>query len=104
MKSASPDSSQKAQRVRVGLTGLASVALLIAFASAIFSSANREAPVTAVGAPNASVVANMADGAIANTTAETKDEPLAELGVAPSTASTEAVNSATVVNGTDGRR
>lgn len=75
------------QRVRVGMTGLAVVLVLIGLASAIFSSANRDEPVSAVGAPNASIVANMTD-TIANT-AEKKDEPLAELGVAPITTSTD---------------
>ncbi len=78
------------QRVRVGMTGLAMVLVLIGLASVIFSSANRDDPVAAVGAPNASVVANMT-GEPANTVAEqAKDEPLAELGVAPSTSSTDA--------------
>ena len=78
------------QRVRVGMTGLAMVLVLIGLASAIFSSANRDAPVAAIGAPNASVVANMT-GDPGNTTAvKGKDEPLAELGVAPSTTSTDA--------------
>jgi hypothetical protein len=75
------------QRVRVGMTGLAMVLVLIGLASAIFSSANRDEPVSAIGAPNASVVANMT-GTPGNTI-EKKDEPLAELGVAPSTSSTD---------------
>jgi hypothetical protein len=71
------------------MTGLAMVLVLIGLASAIFSSANRDEPVSAIGAPNASVVANMTlEGG--NTASETKDEPLAELGVAPSTSSTDA--------------
>ncbi|NIJ20642.1 hypothetical protein FHS95_002334 [Sphingomonas naasensis] len=76
------------QRVRVGMTGLAMVLVLIGLASAIFSSANRDAPVTAIGAPNASVVANMTIEDANGTVAE-KDEPLAELGVAPSASSTD---------------
>lgn len=83
------DSAQAMQRVRVGMTGLAVVLVLIGLASAIFSSANRDEPVSAIGAPNASIVANMTDG-VGNTTAEKKDEPLAELGVAPITTSTDA--------------
>ncbi len=77
------------QRVRVGMTGLAMVLVLIGLASAIFSSASRDEPVAAVGAANALVVANMT-GEPGNSTAEGKDEPLAELGVAPSTSSTDA--------------
>jgi len=44
MKSGSQETSQSMQRVRVGVTGLAMVMVLIALASAIFSSANREEP------------------------------------------------------------
>lgn len=76
------------QRLRVGLTGLAIVLLLITLASVIFSSANREAPVTAIGAPNASVVANMTDAPADDAEGKGRDEPLAELGVTPSTSST----------------
>ena len=81
------------QRVRVGMTGLAIVLVLIGLASFVFSSANRDAPVTAVGASNATVVANMTDEG-ANTTNDRKDEPLAELGVTPSTSSSDAATPA----------
>ncbi|MCP3731179.1 hypothetical protein M9978_12140 [Sphingomonas sp. MG17] len=84
MKSLPTDPKQSMQRVRVGLTGLATVLLLIGVASAIFSSADREAPVLADGASRPDVVANMTDGA-ANGAAE-KNEPIAELGIAPRTA------------------
>jgi hypothetical protein len=88
------NSAQVMQRVRVGLTGLAIVLVLIGLASFIFSSANRDAP---IGAPNASVVANMTDPASGNAVAEKgKDEPLAEMGVTPSTTSTEAVDAGSV--------
>jgi hypothetical protein len=71
------------------------VLVLNGFSSEIFTSANRDQPVTAIGASNALVVANMADAG--NTMVVTgKDEPLAELGVAPSTSSTEAVNAAEI--------
>lgn len=68
------------QRVKVGLIGLAAVLLLIGLASIIIGSAARERPVTAIGAPQPEVVANMAidNGLVPGT------EPLAELGVAPS--------------------
>lgn len=81
------DLPQAIQRVRVGLTGLAIVLVLIGLASAIFSSANREEPVAAIGAPNASVVANMTD--TGSNVIDRQDEPLAELGVAPSAQSTD---------------
>jgi hypothetical protein len=62
------------------MIGLAAVVLLIAIASAIIGSAVREGPIRTAGGAQADVVANMtveneADGA---------DEPLAELGIAPS--------------------
>lgn len=85
MKLLPTDPKQSMQRVRVGLTGLATVLLLIGVASAIFSSADREAPVLADGASRPDVVANMTDGLVANDAAE-KDEPIAELGIAPRTA------------------
>jgi hypothetical protein len=82
------------QRVRVGMTGLAMVLVLIGLASAIFTSASRDEAVTAIGASNAATVANMADG---NLLIEaSKEAPLADLGVAPSTASTETVNAAEI--------
>lgn len=77
------------QRVRVGMTGLAMVLVLIGLATAIFSSANRDEPVSAIGAPNASVVANMTSEGSNTAVEKGKDEPLAELGVAPSTSSTD---------------
>ncbi|WP_294093124.1 hypothetical protein [Sphingomonas sp.] len=97
MKSGShQDSAQAMQRVRVGMTGLLIVLVLIGLASAIFSSANRDVPVAAIGAPNASVVANMIDGSQNSTTEKGKDEPLAEMGVTPSTGATEAVDAAKI--------
>ncbi len=88
MKSVAPP-SQTMQRVKVGMVGLAAVVLLIGLASAIFSAANRERPITAAGAPQAAVVANMT---IANSAqaADPANEPLAELGVAPSAAESNA--------------
>jgi hypothetical protein len=78
------------QRVRVALTGLAAVVLLIGIAGAIFSAVDRRAPVEAVGAPKPEVVANL------TATPEIKpviiDEPLAELGVAPSKSAGDLVN------------
>lgn len=77
------------QRVRVGMTGLAMVLVLIGLASVIFSAANRDEPVTAIGAPNAGVVANMTDGGTNATAEKAREEPLAELGVAPSASSSD---------------
>lgn len=90
MKSMPSDPQSSMQRVRVGLTGLASVMLLMGVASAIFSSAREEAPVLAEGAPKPDVVANMTEGMVTNSATEPKDEPIAELGIAPRTAESPA--------------
>jgi len=82
MRTGSQDSAQAIQRVRVGMTGLAMVIVLIGLASVVFTSANRERPVTAVGASNVTVVADIADSG--NTSEARNNEPLAEIGVAPS--------------------
>lgn len=78
---------QARQRLRVGMIGLAAVVLLIGLASAIFSTVNRERPVVAVGAAKPDVVANMAAPGAMPSPAST-NEPLAELGVTPGTATT----------------
>jgi hypothetical protein len=94
MKPVSPeDSAQAMQRVRVGMTGLAMVLVMIGLASAIFTSASR-GDGTAIGSSNGSVVANMADGNVIIGTETVV--PTGELGVAPSTASTETVNAAEI--------
>lgn len=82
------DPAQAMQRIRVGMTGLAAVILLMVLSFVIFSSANREAPVSAAGASNAAVVANLTG--VDNIAADrARDEPLAEMGVAPSTDSND---------------
>jgi hypothetical protein len=63
--------------VKVGMVGLALVILLIGLASAIFSAANRDRPL-------AVDPSNVAAAKLAANTADPADEPLAELGVAPS--------------------
>ncbi|MBA4048163.1 MAG: hypothetical protein C0476_06425 [Sphingomonas sp.] len=75
------DAAQSIQRVKVGMTGLAVVMLLIGLASAIFSSASSETSVA--GGAKADLVANLATGNDAAATADR--EPLAQLGIAPST-------------------
>jgi len=83
------------QRVFVGLTGLAVVTVLIVLASAVVAWRTNDMGTSAIGSANSSVVANMT--AIGNTLGEkTKEEPLAELGAAPSTTSTEKVDAAEV--------
>ncbi len=88
MRAGESDKVQLMQRIRVGMTGLAVVLVLILAASALLRSASNEAPVAAIGAPNADTVANMTGIAIANTAdPQTTEEPLADLGLAPGTAS-----------------
>lgn len=75
--------SQAMQRVRVGMVGLAAVILLIGLASALFSAANRQQATTA--ATSAGEVANMTATNAMSAAAAADKEPLAQLGVAPST-------------------
>lgn len=84
MTTKTPSGSETIQRVRVGMIGLAAVVLIIGLASAIFSSAHRERSIAAADAPRADAVANMS---LVNATQPVgaPNEPLAELGVAPST-------------------
>jgi len=83
MDSEADQNAQMAQRVKVGMTGLASVMLLIGVASAVFNWASKEPPAPMPGAradaANATM-ANMSD------TGDVSKEPLAELGVTPSAA------------------
>ena len=74
------------QRIKVGIIGLVAVVLLIVVASAILGSATRERPIATAGSAQADVVANIAmTNAGAAAAADASGEPLAELGVAPST-------------------
>ncbi len=76
------------QRVKVGMIGLASVILLIAIASTILGSLNRdEPPVAAAGAAQSNMVADMT---MTNSTATPSNEPLAELGIAPAPVNAQA--------------
>jgi hypothetical protein len=96
MKMVAPDPGQRTQRVKVGMIGLAAVLLLIGLAAAIFATASRERGV--LGGANPDVVANLTIG---NDTVAVGDgsEPLADLGLTPSTA-TEEVNVAEIANKT----
>ena len=64
------------QRIRVGLTGLAVVLVLVALATAVFNRVNTSA------VPSANVAA---------TKDNSKDEPLANLGVTPGAPANETV-------------
>jgi hypothetical protein len=85
MKMMAQDPAQTSQRVKVGMIGLAAVLLLIGLAAAIFSTASKEPPLAVVGGARPEVVANMAAGNAALPIDGPSNEPLAELGVAPST-------------------
>ena len=89
------DPAQTSQRVKVGMIGLAAVLLLIGLAAAIFSTASKEGPLIVVGGARPDVVANMAVSNQMSPIGESTSEPLAELGVAPSTA-TEDINVAQI--------
>lgn len=78
------DKPQMMQRLKVGLSGLGAVLLLIGMASAVFNSVNRERPVNAVGGARTATVEAMTGNGLAP--AGPANEPLAELGVAPPTA------------------
>ena len=76
------------QRVKVGMIGLAAVILLIGIASTILGSLNRDEPPAAVAS---GVQSNMAtDMTVSNTAAPSANEPLAQLGVAPAPANSQA--------------
>ena len=96
MKIMAQDPAQTSQRVKVGMIGLAAVLLLIGLAAAIFSTASKERPLIVVGGAHPDVVANMAAGNQVLPIEGVSSEPLAELGVAPSTATD--VNVAQVSN------
>lgn len=78
------------QRIKVGVIGLVAVVVLIVVASAILGSATRERPIATAGSAQADVVANIA---MTNTgsaaVSDGSGEPLAELGVAPSTSNSQ---------------
>jgi hypothetical protein len=72
------------QRVRIGLTGLALVFVLVLL-GAVIRSASDEEPIT----PN-SVAQELSSGGDGNLQEEEPTEPLAELGVAPGKADSNA--------------
>jgi hypothetical protein len=95
MKIIAPDPAQTTQRVKVGIIGLAAVLLFIGLAAAIFSTVSKEKPLAVAGGARADVVANMVAGNDTASAETPTSEPLAELGVAPSTAAKD-VNPAQV--------
>lgn len=92
MKRLADEKAQAMQRVRVGMIGLAAVILLIGLASAILSGVRDDRARQTAGGGNAAVIANIAaaDEALSNAS----DEPLADLGVAPGSASVDPAGNA----------
>jgi cobalamin synthase len=88
MKRVADERAQVMQRVRVGMIGLAAIILLIGLASMILSGVRDDRARQAAGGSNAAVVANMAS--IDELLLNESDEPLADLGVAPGSASVDA--------------
>lgn len=80
-------SEQSMMRALVGVAGLGVVVLIIALASAIFSSASTERPVAVAGGAKPEAVANLTAADNGAQAADGSREPLADLGVAPSAAS-----------------
>jgi hypothetical protein len=83
------ETGQAGQRVRVALTGLALVVVLIWLASLVARSVSRERPVAAPGASRPDLVANLSAGNDSD-----PSEPLAELGVTPSSQGNDAAPAA----------
>lgn len=84
------------------MIGLAAVLLLIGLAAAIFSTASKEQPFLVIGGAHPDVVANMAAGNSVLPADMATNEPLHELGVAPSTV-TEDVNVAQIAARVDAK-
>ena len=79
------EKEERAQRVRVGLTGLAAVLIVTAVAAALFgSAADDPGNMTNAAAPPTAVENMLSEEA------ETPNEPLAEIGAAPASGPTEA--------------
>lgn len=93
---AAADSHDPMQRVRVGLTGLAFVLLIVALVSVIFDAASDEAPVMPQADISNMMVQVPQPAGNGSATAEKPADPIAELGVAPSSATTDANSSDTV--------
>lgn len=77
------------QRVRIGLTGLASVFLLVLLAAAFFGFVNEEGTIRTDDTGN--VVIDQPSNSSARIDGEPK-EPLAELGVTPGNAPDQSAN------------
>jgi hypothetical protein len=90
MKIGTRDPAQTAQRVRVGVIGLATIVLLIGLATTIFGVVSRERPTTAIGAPRADVAAHLSGANVATPSDTPSGEALAQIGVTPAASPTPA--------------
>jgi hypothetical protein len=88
MKTIAHESGHVSQRVKVGMIGLASVFLLIGLAAAIYSTRSKDRSLAFASKLHAETVARMSNAA-PPPAAEPTNEPLAELGVAPSANSSQ---------------
>lgn len=79
------EKKERLQRVRIGATGLAAVLLVVLGAGALTRSASDEIPVDQT--PGVETPGGLPDLTGNNTALDNPQEPLAELGVAPSTSS-----------------
>ncbi|GGO98888.1 hypothetical protein [Stakelama pacifica] len=91
MKQMQQESAQAMQRVRVGLTGLMVVLVMIFVGSMIYASANKDAGAPTITDAQLETVANLTapENAIEPVAKKQPEEPLAELGVAPSASTVE---------------
>ena len=84
------EKKERLQRVRIGATGLAAVLLVVLGAGALTRSASDEIPVDQT--PGVETPGGLPDLTGNNMVMDKPQEPLAELGVAPSTATGEPSN------------
>jgi len=88
MKMIAPEPGHAGHRAKVGMIGLAAVLLLIGLAAAVFATATKDRPLVVASGARTQVEHRILD----NTTApsdQATNEPLAELGVAPSASTSE---------------
>ena len=88
MKMIVQDTGHASHRAKVGMIGLAAVLLLIGLAAAVFATATKERPVLLAANAHTQTEHRATDTSAAPSDTAT-NEPLAELGVAPSTSSAD---------------
>lgn len=91
MKMIAQEPGHAGHRAKVGMIGLAAVLLLIGLAAAVFATATKDRPLMLAGNAHTRTEHRIADNATVPGD-KTNNEPLAELGVAPSTSSPEPVS------------